>query len=126
MPLEQPTRVFASFMRPWILLALRVRPAHGYELKRRLDELGLAPDAGGLYRCLQRLEDDGLVRSDSRSAAGRGPMRRVYRATAKGTRQIHKDAEAFRVLGDALDEYFREYETVQAKLERRRAKAPQS
>ena len=123
MPLEPPTRVFASLMRPWILLALRVRPAHGYELKRRLDELGLGPDAGGLYRCLQRLEDEGLVRSDSRSAAGRGPMRRVYRVTGRGTRQIHKDAEAFGILATALEEYFREYEAVRAKLDRRRAKA---
>ena len=107
MPLEPPTRVFASLMRPWILLALRVRPAHGYELKRRLDELGLGPDAGGLYRCLQRLEDEGLVRSDSRSAAGRGPSLPFNRVTGPETRQFRKVAEPFATLGTASEETFR-------------------
>ncbi len=104
-----------------MLLAIRARPAHGYELIERLCELGLPPDGGGLYRNLNQLENDGLVRSDWESPAGVGPRRRVYRATSKGTRQIHRDAEALRALGDAINAYTEDYDQVRGKLDRRRS-----
>ena len=66
---DGPWRVRARverFAEPAVLLLLRDRPAHGYELLDRLG--GLLPsdgiDMGNLYRLLRALEDDGLVRSE--------------------------------------------------------------
>ncbi len=119
---DATTRLLSGFVRPWVLLAIRARPAHGYELIERLRELGLPPDGGGLYRYLNQLEADGLVRSDWEAPAGVGPRRRVYRVTRKGTRQIHRDAATVRLLGEAIGAYTEDYDKVRETLDRRRSK----
>src|SRR5215470_14861019 len=62
-------RVFARverFTEPALLLLLRERPAHGYDLLERLPELtgDQRVEMGNLYRLLRGLEDEGLVSSD--------------------------------------------------------------
>ena len=54
------------FGEPALLLLLRERPAHGYELLEQLPELvgGERIDMGNLYRVLRGLEDEGFVRSE--------------------------------------------------------------
>src|SRR5688572_23075228 len=47
-----------SFLRSWTLLLLQMRPAHVYELRARLRDLGLPP---ANYRLLQSLEDEGFL-----------------------------------------------------------------
>ena len=51
------------FVEPSLLLLLRERPLHGYELLERLPELGVEGrvDIGNLYRLLRALEEEGLV-----------------------------------------------------------------
>src|SRR2546423_10248753 len=52
------------FVEPSLLLLLRERPLHGYELLERIPELGQGRvDIGNLYRLLRRLEDDRLLPS---------------------------------------------------------------
>lgn len=91
-----------NFLRPCLLLLLRERPAHGYELCDRLQTLGFeAEDHGRLYRALRRLEADGCVRS-SWSPSHNGPYRRVYEVTEVGTHALRREAgeleEANRIL----------------------------
>ena len=83
-----PWRVRARierFAEPAILLLLRDRQAHGYELLEQLGELlpGERIDMGNLYRVLRALEEDALLSSewDDRSP---GPPKRVYRLTEAG------------------------------------------
>ena len=104
-----------------MLLALHGEPAHGYELAPRLAGLGFAePDLPGLYRLLRELERTGSVRSVW--APGRaGPGRRLYRVTAKGTRQLREDAEALDGLADALRR-FREAYTAREQSRKRPAR----
>ena len=59
------------FSEPALLLLLRDRPAHGYELIDSLGELipGRRVDMGNLYRTLRALEAEGLI---TRNAEGTG------------------------------------------------------
>jgi len=83
------------FIEPSLLLLLRERPLHGYELLERIPELGVEGrvDIGNLYRLLRSLEQEGLVRSEW-SADLPGPAKRTYELTAEGRRLLDHWAEA--------------------------------
>jgi len=74
------------YLQPSILMALKQRPAYGYELIQTIPEFGFmegpAPP-GMIYRHLRDLEDNGLVVSEWQTA-GSGPAKRVYQLTAEG------------------------------------------
>ena len=98
------------FVEPSLLLLLRERPLHGYELLERIPELGAEGrvDIGNLYRLLRALEDEGLVRSEW-SADLPGPAKRTYELTDEGRRLLDRWAEALRraqeTIGTFLDRY---------------------
>jgi PadR family transcriptional regulator PadR len=83
------------FVEPSLLLLLRERPLHGYELLERIPELGVEGrvDIGNLYRLLRSLEDEGIVRSEW-SAELPGPAKRTYELTDQGRRLLDHWAEA--------------------------------
>jgi PadR family transcriptional regulator, regulatory protein PadR len=97
------------FAEPAVLLLLRERPVHGYELLDQLPELtGERVDMGNLYRFLRLLEADGIVRSewDDRAA---GPSKRIYELTDEGRALLDQWASA---LGDSqtrLDGFLTRY-----------------
>jgi PadR family transcriptional regulator PadR len=105
-----------GLVQPWLLLALAIRPAHGYELMERFaqHEDIPDPDPGLLYRTLRQLEKGGLV-SSSWDTTGAGPARRVYEITAEGIESLHAWAINIRHtqarLGRFLAEYERHFET---------------
>jgi DNA-binding PadR family transcriptional regulator len=74
-------------MRHAVLALLADAPAHGYEIKRGLEErfgAVMAPlNAGQVYTTLQRLQRDELVTDDAVVQSGR-PDKRVYRLTDAG------------------------------------------
>ena len=75
-----------SFVEPALLAALSVSEGHGYDLARAVEEMTegeVVPDAGGLYRILRRLEEDGFVTSEWQEGDS-GPQRRSYRITTDG------------------------------------------
>ncbi|HEV2124144.1 MAG TPA: PadR family transcriptional regulator [Chloroflexota bacterium] len=80
-----------TLLRPAILLLLRDDASHGYELMRRLAELGVEVPAtpGGLYRSLRAMADEGLV-SSYWSTPERGPARRVYAITESGEQALQQ------------------------------------
>jgi poly-beta-hydroxybutyrate-responsive repressor len=98
------------FVEPSLLLLLRERPLHGYELLERIPELGIEGrvDIGNLYRLLRALEDEGLVSSEW-SAELPGPAKRTYELTDEGRRLLDRWAEALRraqeTIGTFLDRY---------------------
>jgi PadR family transcriptional regulator, regulatory protein PadR len=97
------------FVEPSLLLLLRERPHHGYELIERLPELAEGRiDVGNLYRLLRALEEEGLVRSEW-SAELPGPAKRTYELTDDGRRLLDRWAEALResqaVVQGFLDRY---------------------
>jgi poly-beta-hydroxybutyrate-responsive repressor len=85
------------FVEPAILLLLRERPLHGYELLERLPELTGEPriDVGNLYRLLRALEEEDIVSSEW-SAELPGPAKRTYELTPDGRLLLERWAEALR------------------------------
>src|SRR3977135_521448 len=83
------------FSEPALLLLLRERPTHGYELLEALPSLtGEARvDMGNLYRVRGGLGEDGLV--TSRWEAGEpGPAKRIYDLTDGGRHLLDEWAGA--------------------------------
>jgi DNA-binding PadR family transcriptional regulator len=76
-----------------VLALLAGQPAHGYEIKRGLEErFGsvVAPlNAGQVYTTLQRLQRDELVADDAVAQSGR-PDKRVYRLTGAGRQALEE------------------------------------
>lgn len=100
-----------DFLRPCLLLLLRERGGHGYDLLERIGVFGFDDsDPGALYRALRRLENDGLVAS-SWVPSESGPPRRVYELTEAGVGELDRRAtdlaEGERRIDAFLDRYLR-------------------
>jgi len=81
-----------------VLASLERSEAHGFEVLRRLEDLGcgsLTLKEGTLYPVLYRLEEAGLIRGEweGDSEGRRGPRRRIYRLTEKGRRELAQRRE---------------------------------
>jgi PadR family transcriptional regulator, regulatory protein PadR len=99
------------FAEPSLLLLLRERPMHGYELIERLPEVAggrTRVDVGNLYRLLRGLEDEGVVASEW-SADLPGPAKRTYELTDAGRALLDRWAKSLReaqaVIGGFLERY---------------------
>ena len=99
------------FSEPALLLLLRERPAHGYELLDALPALtgDTRVDMGNLYRVLRALEEDGLVTSRWEAGAP-GPAKRIYELTAAGRRLLDEWAAALRRSRERIDTFLARYE----------------
>ena len=99
------------FHEPALLLLLRERPRHGYELIELLPELagGERVDVGNLYRFLRGLEADGIVESEWRGDLP-GPAKRTYRLSDAGERLLAQWADALRRSRDAVSSFLDRYE----------------
>jgi PadR family transcriptional regulator, regulatory protein PadR len=97
------------FGEPAVLLLLRERPAHGYELLEQLPELtGERVDMGNLYRFFRHLEAEGLVRSQWDDEAP-GPSKRIYELTAEGRALLDQWASALRDAQERIDGFLTRY-----------------
>lgn len=75
-----------------ILLGVLETPQSGYDLKRWFDEVFAYfwnADQSQIYRAVGRLNEQGLIRSKVVPSAV-GPMRRLYRTTAKGRAELKR------------------------------------
>ena len=99
------------FSEPALLLLLRERAAHGYELLDALPPLtGEARvDMGNLYRVLRALEEDGLVRSEW-DAAEPGPAKRRYELTPAGRDLLRAWAKALKQTQVVVDAFLERLE----------------
>jgi PadR family transcriptional regulator len=100
------------FAEPSLLLLLRERPMHGYELIERLPEVAGAEsrvDVGNLYRLLRGLEEEGMVTSEW-SADLPGPAKRTYELTDGGRELLDRWAESLRGAQGVLSSFLERYE----------------
>jgi PadR family transcriptional regulator len=99
------------FSEPALLLLLRERPTHGYELLEELPAFTgeSRVDMGNLYRILRALEEDGLV-SSKWEAGAPGPAKRTYELTDEGKRLLDEWAAALRRSRARIDEFLDRYE----------------
>jgi PadR family transcriptional regulator PadR len=100
------------FVEPAVLLLLRERAMHGYELIERIPEVAgedVRVDVGNLYRVLRALEQEGIVTSEW-SADLPGPAKRTYELTEAGSRLLDRWAEALRRSQAVVDGFLERYE----------------
>jgi PadR family transcriptional regulator PadR len=100
------------FAEPALLLLLRERPMHGYELIERLPEVAgndAKVDVGNLYRLLRGLEEEGVVTSEW-SADLPGPAKRTYELTDEGRALLDRWAESLREAQGVLSSFLERYE----------------
>jgi PadR family transcriptional regulator len=100
------------FVEPSLLLLLRERPMHGYELLERMPELAgedVRVDVGNLYRILRSLEEEEIVRSEW-SADLPGPAKRTYELTEAGRRLLDRWAEALEQAQGIIAGFLRRYD----------------
>ncbi|WAW10154.1 PadR family transcriptional regulator [Oxalobacter vibrioformis] len=75
-----------GFLIPCLLLFLKRKPAHGYELMEELSRMPFLkslPDPGVIYRQLRRMKTDDLVQSHLEPGKN-GPARTVYSLSPQG------------------------------------------
>ena len=94
------------FTEPALLLLLRERPAHGYDLLERLPELTgeQRVEMGNLYRLLRGLEEEGLV--SSQWADGK----RTYKLSDAGRALLDQWADALRSSQERTHRFLERYE----------------
>ena len=107
-------RVFARverFTEPALLLLLRERPAHGYDLLERMPELTgeQRVEMGNLYRLLRGLEEEGLVASEWDDGSP-GPAKRRYAITEHGLQLLDRWVEALRSSQQRTERFLERYE----------------
>lgn len=86
-----------------VLAVLRSGEQYGFDLVRRLAEVdGMVTSEGTIYPLLTRLRRDGLV-STAWKESPKGPPRRYYRITAKGTRALNNFTEEWRKFRNGVD-----------------------
>jgi DNA-binding PadR family transcriptional regulator len=78
-----------SYVEILILRHLRIRPAHGYELRKRVEETtGVLLHNNSLYPALRRFEEAGAVTKTAELQEGR-PPKHVYELTDVGHELLH-------------------------------------
>ena len=101
-----------EYLRPCLLLLIAEGTSHGYELFDQVGALGLGRiDAGGLYRSLRAMDQEGLVRSTWEPSAS-GPARRNYELTGQGRNALREYAAAMAEVAEALLAYGRRFDAV--------------
>ncbi|MBA2360344.1 MAG: helix-turn-helix transcriptional regulator [Actinobacteria bacterium] len=93
------------FAEPAVLLCLRERATHGYELMERLPELtGERIDMGNLYRFLRVLEHEGFVSSAWQDELP-GPSKRTYELTDEGRALLDRWLDALGEARERIDRF---------------------
>lgn len=88
------------------VLAQSRQPLYGYQIAKRLEELGegvLAGKQSALYPVLRNLEASGLLSSEVEPSVS-GPPRRYYRITKPGREVLRAWVAAWNATRDTVDQ----------------------
>lgn len=99
----------------FVLLTLAEKPCHGYDLAKRLSEIGFditdVADMGALYRLLNWFENCGLVRAQW-DFSEPGPAKKVYSITPSGISYLQELARILEREKALFDTFFEKYRKV--------------
>jgi len=97
-----PVKVRLRFI---VLALLAVKPSHGYELSKAIEEVTLGTlkaSPGSLYPVLRELSNEGLV--EERVEVESGRLRKVYQLTEKGWDELAKIIEVAYSISTSVNE----------------------
>jgi len=94
--------IFAGLIRLHVLHHASREPIYGLEMIQELSRHGYRLGPGTLYPLLHGMEAQGLLRS--KTASGGGRPRRVYTATAAGSKALKEGHEKVRELLREMEE----------------------
>ena len=97
-----------SILRPWLLLLLKEQPGHGYELIKRVNEVGFDDVDRTVYRTLASLERAGWV-TVSWETPDVGPARKVYALTPQGEEGLDRSVRGLDTVMALLETLMRRY-----------------
>ena len=109
MPPRPPIEVFRGSLDLLVLKTLALSPMHGWGISQRVQQLSggeFEINQGSLYPALQRLEKNGLIRSDW-GLTDNNRQARYYRLTAAGRRALDKEVESWKRFVGALNSVLR-------------------
>jgi transcriptional regulator len=101
--------VFRGSLDLLVLKTLALSPMHGWGISQRVQQLSggeFEINQGSLYPALQRLEKNGLIRSDW-GLTDNNRQARYYRLTAAGRRALDKEVESWKRFVGALNSVLR-------------------
>jgi PadR family transcriptional regulator PadR len=99
-----------NYLRPCLLLLLGEEATYGYELREKLTPLAFGHcDPGTVYRTLNTMEDDCLVRS-TWERSEEGPRRRRYEITPAGRDVLDEWARELCGMRDLIIDFIDRYE----------------
>lgn len=118
-----------SYFRPAILVLVKEREGHGYELAGRMTDLGFdRRAAASIYSVLRDMEKEQLITSSWDLSGRGGPPRRVYAITEAGEEFLREWLPALIRQRQALDALLDLYSQVEpakdARPSRRRLSRP--
>lgn len=100
-------KTLARLLQPAIMSVLAEEALHGYLIAQRLKKLTIfedaSPDFAGIYRTLNAMEEQGLVRA-SWDTPESGPAKRSYELTRSGKACMKKWLQTLTRYGQAIDE----------------------
>ena len=88
-----------------ILKTLSLEPAHGWAVAKRIQQVSgeaLQVQQGSLYPALHRLEQQGWIKAEWRSADS-GRMAKFYALTAAGRKQLANELATWNRLSNAIN-----------------------
>ena len=97
---EDPFKYRLRFL---ILSLLAIKPSHGYELSRRIEEITqgfIRAGPGSVYPTLRELREEGLIEETTLIESGR--VRKVYKLTRKGAMDLLNSLDIFQDIAASL------------------------
>ena len=113
-PQEACPRRIHRFLEPCLLMLLRGKEAHGYELLEGLKPFGFEQnpvDSSTVYRFLRSLEERGRVTSRWEPGSA-GPARRLYQITTEGDNYLAWWVDDLRETDRMLHYFLDSYDTL--------------
>ena len=99
-----------GYIRIAVLILLRKKPYHGYEIMREIKERTMGfwrPTAGGIYPILRDLEESGYVEGEWHVQNNR--KRKTYKITEAGSAVLERALAKESQLATCMNDLFKEY-----------------
>jgi PadR family transcriptional regulator PadR len=86
-----------------ILTILAIKPSHGYEISKKIEEISggiIKGSPGSIYPILKELREEDLIEEEVRLEKGR--LKKIYKLSKKGILYLLKELDVFYEIANSL------------------------